>query len=199
MNRACSTLAAVLLPLTSLAGQESGATPFRGGQWAAQFSWSGGLGSLGVLAFTGPARAWVLDIEFAWVNREVDITDPLGSGTGDEDFLNASVRVGRRFYQARTAKVVSYQSLGVLGDLFKRTISVSPTQSFKDRGNGVGAFGELGAAYTITENLSIGLTATAQAAYATSKSEEDPSGRSRKSSGFTVSAPTMMFVATIYF
>lgn len=58
MNRALFTIAVVSLPLISLPAQQS-TTPFRDGQWAAQFGWISGLGSLGVLAFTSPTGAWL--------------------------------------------------------------------------------------------------------------------------------------------
>jgi hypothetical protein len=201
MNRALSTLGVMLVPLATLTAQESATTPFRDGQWAAQFGWESGLGSLGVLAFTGPTGAWLLDVQFEWINRTFDIRDAFGPDTsGDADYLDVAVRVGRRFYQARGAKVVTYQSIGVLGTLFERRTAflAPPGATRSERSNGFGAFGEMGAAYAITQNLSIGLTGTVGVQSVTFKQEE-PSGTRFKSSGFAVSAPALMFVATIYF
>src|SRR5258705_13287062 len=51
-------LALSLIPLC-LAAQES---PFHGGQWAMQFGGGSSLFSLGVLKFTSPRSAWLLDL-----------------------------------------------------------------------------------------------------------------------------------------
>src|ERR671919_1835522 len=107
MKRAASSLAATLLISVAPLSAQDVPTPFRAGQWAAQFGWQGSLGSLGVLAFTAPTRAWLLDVQLDWRHSEVDLTDGFGTpASGDDEFLNVIVRAGRRFYQGRAAKVV---------------------------------------------------------------------------------------------
>jgi hypothetical protein len=52
--------------------------PFHRGQWAAQFAGGFGFGSLGVLRFTAPSRAWLLDFRLSGghANSEGRSTNP---------------------------------------------------------------------------------------------------------------------------
>jgi hypothetical protein len=198
MKRAARSLAAILPCWFAPLFAQDVSTPFRAGQWAAQFGWEGSLGSLGVIAFTGPTRAWLLDVQLDWRHAEVDMTDAFGApSSGDDDFLNMIVRAGRRFYQARGAKVVTYQSAGLLGGAF-RSDRASPGFTAEERRSVFGLFGDVGAAYAITPNLTIGFTGTLDAWYETSK-RGSSFGSTSESTGFSVSAPSLRFVATIYF
>lgn len=52
-------------------------TPFRRGQWAAQFSGGFSFGSLGFLKFSSPRRALVLDLRVSGSHGEQLVTDSL--------------------------------------------------------------------------------------------------------------------------
>jgi hypothetical protein len=197
MKRTARFLAAILLCSFAPLFAQDVSTPFRGGQWAAQFGWEGGLGNLGVIAFTAPTRAWLFDVQLNWRHAEVDLTTPIDTTSGDDEFLNVIVRAGRRFYQARSTKVVTYQSLGLLGGAFRSDRILAVGFTTEGRGTAFGMFGDLGAAYAITPNLTIGFTGTLEAAYV--KSRSDSPGGTSKSAGYSASAPSLSFVATIYF
>src|SRR5437867_8481591 len=90
--------------------------PFHRRQWAAQFAGGTSFASLGVLRFTAPTRAWLLDFGFSGGHSHntsrVNDTLVVDAFTSNAD-VNA--RVGRRFYQGRGKSVASFQTLGVLG------------------------------------------------------------------------------------
>ena len=196
MERTAHSLAAILLCSFAPLFAQDVSTPFRGGQWAAQFGWEGALGNLGVIAFTAPTRAWLLDVQLNWRHAEVDRTAPFDTTSGDDEYLNVIVRAGRRFYQARGTKVVTYQSVGFLGGA-SRSDRVFPGFTSEERSSVFGLFGDMGAAYALTPNLTIGFTGTLDAWYQKCKSDNPNGGL--ESAGYSVSAPSLRFVATIYF
>src|SRR5438046_5843915 len=89
--------------------------PFRRHQWAAQFAGGTSFASLGVLRFTAPTRAWLLDFRFAGGHSHDRqyVQDTL-VGDGYTSKANVDDRVGRRFYQGRAQSVVRSQTAGVL-------------------------------------------------------------------------------------
>lgn len=136
-------------------------TPFRAGQWAAQFT-GGFFSSLGVVKFRSATRALVLDVHVGGVHQEHFVGDSL-----DELGSNASisVRVGRRSYWSVADRVVAQHTLGV-GAGFDHSVSANPGfGSFSNNGWTAGPFGELGAAYLITPHLAVGATGTASVTY----------------------------------
>jgi len=161
-------------------------TPFHAGQWAALFSGGFSIASLGVLRFTAPTRAWLLDFGFSGGHSHntsrVNDTLVVDAFTSNAD-VNA--RVGRRFYQGRGKSVASFQTLGV------------PGAGFCDNGWNAGAFGELGGAYLITPRFSIG--GTASVAFSYTRSAIRGSGGSVKSWAYHSSVQGLSFAATVYF
>jgi hypothetical protein len=96
---------AVVLPL-SLFAQDSTTgvveTPFRRGQWAAQFQAGTTFGSLGFIKFRSPTRALVLDVRLGGSHTEALDTDSSGTRFS---FLSSSaftqLRFGWRRYRRR--------------------------------------------------------------------------------------------------
>src|SRR5256885_1358858 len=97
MHRFPTLFAALLLLPVSVFGQDS--TPFRKGQWAAQFQASTAFTSLGFIKFRSPTHALVLDVHVGGAHSEDLRTDSTGNHFGG---LNsnalAQIRFGWRRY-----------------------------------------------------------------------------------------------------
>ena len=113
--RVCMALA--LWPtLASAQDSPPDTIPFHRHQWAAQFAGGTSFASLGVLRFTAPTRAWLLDFRFmGGHSHDKDYVQDTLVGDGYTSRANVDARIGRRFYQGRGKAVVSFQSVGVLG------------------------------------------------------------------------------------
>lgn len=88
------------------------AAGFRRGQWGAEFIPGSTLATGGVLRFSTPTRAWVLDAS-ASLNHQTN------SATGTVDLTGSSVgvsaRLGPRWYHAEFERVMRFVGLGVTG------------------------------------------------------------------------------------
>ena len=176
--------------------------PFHQHQWAAQFGGGASFASLGVLHFTAPTRAWLLDFRLAGghSHERQYVQDTL---VGDGFTSNATIdaRIGRRFYQSRGKSVVSFQTVGLVGgyahacQAFKQ-----PPVAAGSCSNGwtAGAYGELGGAYLITRRFSIGGTATVAFSYQRTTGRL-PGGAVDKRWSYSGSVQGLSFAATVYF
>lgn len=176
------SLALVLSLLPScLSAQESNSsdtTRFHGGQWAMQFGGNANLFSLGILRFTSGHSAWLLDLSNAANVITATSTDNFGATTSaDQQFINLDVRLGKRFYQARHPKVVSFQTLALEGGLTDQAFDLTGTH-YRQTNTYVGINGELGGAYMLTSGVSIGGTASLSAGYLSFKGN-DSFGRAK--------------------
>jgi hypothetical protein len=176
MNRPASLLTVALLPLASLPAQGV-STPFRQGQWATQFGGGLNLATLGVLRFTGPRAAWVLDLRAALST-------------------SFTVLLGRRFFQDRDAEIVTFQTIGVSSGYLRSRAQRSGGE-VTQRIWAVGLLGELGAAYFLTRKFSLGAFATATASYS-SVSSKTPTTEYRAKE-YAVQLQGLRFVMTVYF
>lgn len=195
----------VAVPL-GLAAQETPAadtTPFRRGQWAAQFGGGASLLTLGVLRFSSPRSAWVLDARVSGGHGHSEST--FADSTGDTTFTsfssNAGVtfRVGRRFLRTARRAVVTFFGFGVLGG-FSHDAGGSGRNVGESNGWNAGAFGELGGTYLVNDNFGVGVTSDAAVTYnrSTSKSTNPPPSR-RTTWSYSASAPNIRLVVTLYF
>ena len=91
--------------------------PFHRGQWAAQFAARFGFGSLGVLRFTAPSRAWLLDLQFSGGHEDSEDrgTNPDATIRGYRSNASVSLRLGRRFYTPARGRVVGLYTMGASG------------------------------------------------------------------------------------
>jgi hypothetical protein len=176
--------------------------PFHSHQWAAQFAGGTSFASLGVLRFTAPARAWLLDFQFSGghSHERVYSNDTLKFESASSSAA-ANVRIGRRFYQGRGKSVVSFQTAGLLGGFdhwCQRSTQTPGSVGTCSNGWAAGAFGELGGAYLITRRFSIGGTATVAFSYHRSTSKTS-SGGVGKYWVYSGSVQGLSFAATVYF
>ena len=176
--------------------------PFRRGQWSMQFGGGFSIATLGVLGFTSPKRAWLIDAALGGGHEHttIHVTSPTDTVLSSfESNASISLRLGRRFYQGPGQKIVSFQTLGFLGGFsHHRGSSSFGGASAEMNGWSAGLFGEMGAAFFVASKLSLGGTATATLTYTRSKTQSSTGDRSIAWS-YQGGAPGIRFVATIYF
>ena len=194
-----SLAVALLIPL-SLAAQDSvsqGSSPFHGGQWAMQFGGGTNLFSLGVLKFTSPRGAWLLDLSTDASFLDAKETDQFGTTTSaDQQFIGVSARLGRRFYQAPGRRVVSFQTIGFEGGLNDQMVDF-PGGSARQTTTYYGLNGELGGAYMLTGGVSVGGTASISGGRFMRK-RHDPIS-TLKGDGWYVNGIQVLFALALYF
>jgi hypothetical protein len=146
-------------------------SPFRRGQWAAQFGAGFSSASFGFLTFRSSQRAWVLDIRINGGHGESLVTDSSGTHfAGLNSRATVDLRLGVRRHQTG-GKVIPFYSVGIFGGL---THATSTAPGFGSDGNGwsAGLFGEIGGCYMITPNLALAATGAITLRYATETSEQ---------------------------
>jgi hypothetical protein len=196
--------ALLLFPVSAFAQDStarSNATPFRTGQWAAEFQAGTGFGSLGFIKFRSPTRALVLDLRLGGAHSEELTTD--SSGANRFAHLNSNaftqVRFGWRWYSGdgAAARVVSHYSLGALAG-FNHYVTRDPTGSSQTNGWMAGAFADVGGTYLLTSKFGIGALATASLSYQNSLGKTS-GGRRYRDWSIGGSAASASLVATLYF
>jgi hypothetical protein len=171
MTRRSTAIAAFLALAThTLLAQEPADTlPFRAHQWGFLFTGGSSFAGLGALKLTAPNRAWIFNVGGSAVHSRNDV--PFSPDTTDTHTQTAesfSLRLGRRFYQARGHEVVSYQTVGISGGVSRfcsHDSLAGLNNSDCSTGWLAGVFGELGAQYLLTPRLSIGGQFTAGVTY----------------------------------
>jgi hypothetical protein len=194
--------ALVVSPTLATAQETASDTvPFRAHQWAAQFAGGLTFASLGVLRFTAPHHAWLLDFHFAGGHsHDRTYANDTLMANGYASDASVDARIGRRFYQGRGKSVVSFQTVGALGGFTHHCAASSAPFAGGSCSNGwkAGAFGEVGAAYLVTRRFSIGGAATVLFSYqrVTSKASGGVVAREWAYQG---SIQGLSFSATVYF
>lgn len=196
-------LSLLLLVPASLFAQDStspsDSTPFRKGQWAAQFQGASSFGSLGFLKFRSPNRALVLDVRLGGGHNEIFFTDSTGTrfaGLRSDAFVN--VRFGWRRYRGGAARIVSHYSVGLIAGL-DHGVEAAPTGRFGSDGWTAGVFGDVGATYLLTPKFGLGALGTASLTYSRSRSESEPSGNKTHTWRIGGNAVSASLVATVFF
>lgn len=119
---------------------------FHGGQWGIEFNVAGGFGGAGVLRFTGPAHAWLADLDVSYAHTRAD-----GPNLSGFRGTNGTLDLGSRSYHALGSHV---QRLMTFGALFTYTRESNQGNSFTVAGGGL--FADLGASWLVTPHLGIG-------------------------------------------
>ena len=192
-------LALSLLP-SFVAAQEAAVdtTGFRAGQWGLQFGAGSGFGvaNVGILRFSSPRSALMLRLDFSGEFLNGTRTGVGVSEDQDERSVFAAAGLGKRFYQASRHKVRSFQSIGVFGSYQDNKQSFAGTV-FRTNDWRAGLFGELGAGYWITPNVSLGGTATVSGGRSHRQTENGTDEVSE--TGWFVSAVDVLLVVGLYF
>ena len=188
----------LMLVATSLAAQETprDTSAFRARQWGLQFGLGSGLVNLGILRFTSPSAAWMLRLDLNAEFLNGTSTTPIDTTDANDRSVYFAAGIGRRFYQANHHKVRSFQSFGIAGSYadVKQTFG---TNTFTSTNASLGLLGELGGAYWVTSNLSLGGTATASAGY--EHRVRDDSATKVRQNGWFVSGITVFLSVGLYF
>ena len=199
MSRLLPLLSLLIVPLCASA-QDSVAktTPFHGGQWAMQFGGNADLFSLGVLRFTSPRGAWLLDVSSDATIVDATQTNNFGGtpSSADQQVMSVSVRLGRRAYQAPRSRVVSFETIALEGGWSDQLFDVTGG-SFRQTITSYGLRGELGGAYMLADGVSIGGTAGVGVGRLNLK-RHDPSSTT-KGDGWYVDGIRVLFALGLYF
>lgn len=158
-----------LLPRLSMAQAASAdASPFRTGQTAVEFGVDGSFASVGLLRFTAPRRALLFDIQANVARVRNEYTDRGVAGPLPDDdaetVYRLGARLGLRSYRAVTARVERFSTFGLRTELSKTRQSFQ-LQSINSTNTAAGAFAELGGAWMVTPNLSLGAVWNASLLY----------------------------------
>lgn len=199
MSRFISLLSLCVVPLCASAQEATSDTsPFHGGQWAMQFGGSANLFSLGVLRFTSPRGAWLLDVASDATFLDATETDNFGGPavSADQQLLSVNVRLGRRFYQAPRHRVVSFQTIAIEGGLSDQMFDVNGG-NVRQTVTSYGLHGELGGAYMLTGGVSVGGTANISVGRFNLK-QHDPVS-STDGDGWYVDGIRVLFALGLYF
>ena len=169
---------------------------FRPGEWGMGFLLRNNFTSAGVLRFSTPTRAWVVDGTASFDRQSLS-----SSVSGDETVRTANLgaELGPRWYHAMSGHVANYLGAGLSGS-YGRTDFAST--SSRSNSWSMGAYGEAGMQYLITRYLGLGWRGTLSA----SRSEITQSALTgqgfivRSSTvGYHVALDAVQLTGTIYF
>jgi len=189
--------AALLLFPVITSAQEATSSEFRPGQWALQFRGISGLVGFGIMRFSSPRTAWIMNVD---VNaRLLNGTATSGGTSSDANDHDVFVQagIGKRFYQSIRSKVRSFQSIGVAGSYQNQEQSSAFGTTFKTKSWAGGLEGQVGGAYWLTSNISLGGTASVGAGYV--NQEVTSGGTQIKQHGVSISGVDVALVLGIYF
>ncbi|HEY2853634.1 MAG TPA: hypothetical protein VGJ18_12350 [Gemmatimonadaceae bacterium] len=130
------------------------ASAFRRGQWGVEFIPTTTLTEGGVLRFSTPSRAWVLDGSASFDNESNTVTSGPDQSART---IGVNARIGPRWYHSEYERVVRFAGVGVTGSYS----GVSQSGPNNNRGESwtAGAYGELGLQYLFTRHLGLGVRA----------------------------------------
>jgi hypothetical protein len=201
----CALLAVPLCLPVTLLGQDSispvpppraDTSVFRRGQWAAQFTGSVSLTGLGVLRFSAPTRAVLLDVVLAGGHAKQTIRDTAGTRSTSVSNFSLNTRLGSRVYHPRGSSAALYHTVGVAVG-FSHTCFLAPGGSCSNGWNG-GVFADFGGAYLVTPRLSLGGSVGLNFTYQRSLSE-GPGRPTIRVWSYNGGLSGPVFVSTFYF
>ena len=127
-------------------------TDFRAGEWGVGFIQGRGLTEGGVLRFTTPTRAWVLD---GWATFDQQVYPGAGLFGADVSSQATSINasIGPRWYHAQNKTLVRFAGVGIEGSYMHTHSSASSSINTIWL---AGAYGELGMLYMFTRHFGLG-------------------------------------------
>jgi hypothetical protein len=189
--RASCILAAVVaaIPTASLWGQTPESTGFHPRQWGMDFNISGGFVGAGLIHFTSPTQAMVLNL-----NGSASTTTSIGGGgNGNSSQLNLSF--GGRRYRSFAPRLYGYRTFGIEG---------AYQHSFFGGGVGTtmnawmgGLFGELGAGWMVTPHLALGASWRLSADYV--RTRQTAGATTTTANGFNLTLGQVQLKGQLYF
>jgi outer membrane protein W len=140
----------VTQPLYAQATTDTAA--FRQGQWAVEFIPNRDVTEAGVLRFSTPSRAWVLDGSATFEHTTITSNAAPDQSTRSG---NVSARLGPRWYHSEYDRVVRFAGVG-LTDSYSAGNQAGPSTFSQDNWS-AGVYGELGLQYLFTRHLGLGV------------------------------------------
>ena len=202
MNARPLLLSALLLLPASLCAQEDATGTdsllFRRGQWAMQFGGGSSFFSLGLLKFTSPKSAWLLDFQVSAVLVNGTFTSGL-SGTSDAQDRETSgfVRLGRRSFHRPRGKVVPFHSFAAEWGYLNSTFDLGGGNRQMINQWNAGLYFDVGGVYRLTPSFSVGGNASLSGGYLDRRIDTF-SGRF-KGKGPYMQGVRVLFAVGIYF
>ena len=169
---------------------------FRPGEWGIGFILRDNFTAAGILRFSTPTRAWVLD-GTASLKRQSQSSSVSGDETARS--IDLSAQLGPRWYHAMNGHAASYLGLGASSGYGR---SDFPSMSSHATNWSVGAYGEAGMQYLITRYLGLGWRGTISASRVeTNSSQLTPQGSrlTANAVGYHVGLDAVQITGTIYF
>ncbi len=187
----------LLLPAAAAAQADSAVTPatataptFHAGQWAAEFSVSGGFYGLGVERFTSTTAATVL-----WASTHADYQS--SGSAANQKSARLSFTVGRRWYRPAIRRVRPFTGIGIGPDIFWRRQVGGPNRDVTTV-YGLRAYGQLGATIFFAPELSLG--AYTNASISASQERVSLNGTLfSKQNSYSLDAGNLYLVGAFYF
>ena len=188
--------AAAIRPLHAQASSDTTAS-FRAGQWGMGFILRNNFTAAGVLRFSTPTRAWVLDGSASFDQQSQSQSTVFGEQTLRN--WNLSADFGPRWYHAMSAHATGYAGFGMLAGYGGTNDSESSNHASIWS---VGAYGEAGMQYMLTRYLGLGWRGTLSASRNDATSTNmTPQGfiATAKATGYHVALDAVQLTGTIYF
>ena len=165
---------------------------FRRGQWGAEFIPGTSFTTVGVLRFSTPTRAWVLD---GSVNYSHQTATATGVPDQSSNSVGLSARFGPRWYHPEYDRAVWFLGLGITGNYFGNSQSANST----NRGESwfAGAYGELGLQYLFTPHLALGVRGNVLASRYSSDYTQN--GTTARTTSYSLSLGSPQVFGAFYF
>lgn len=194
-------LALFLVP-ASLAAQDSTAPEFHAGQWALQFGGNLNLTTFGIMRFSGPRSALTLNVDVAGQFLKGTLTQSsVGVSDANNHTFILGVSIGTRSYHPIRSKIRAFHGIGLTGGYVdqRNIFAVGFTQRTKGWSGGVQA--QVGGAYWLSSNISLGGTGSLSAAYTHSHSTQTGGGGTNELTqhGIVISGVDVALALGIYF
>jgi hypothetical protein len=183
--------------LASMAIHAAGAqaldsVPFHRGQWGANFLIGPGFSGAGVLRFTSPTRAQLLDASATYSHA----SNQAGTNVSEGNSVSGSLRLGIRTYRPLDLHLYRWTTLGIsLNYNWQR--STQDTLSQSTRGVGAGVFANIGASWLITPHIGVGALWEASLSYSHNKG--GGYAGSETSEGVNLSLARVVLAGQLYF
>ena len=183
-------------PLIAQTSAESTTAAFHPGEWGVGLVQGRYLAEGGVLRFSTPTLAWVLDGVATYDRQVVSDAGPFGTDfTTHSSALSA--QFGPRWYHGVNSHLARFGGVGVSGGYASTQFSQSDNSQ---KTWIVGAYGEIGLQYLFTPHVGLGWrgTLTGYRARSTQVTGTNPSS-TEKSTYYHVSLEPVQVIGTIYF
>jgi hypothetical protein len=139
-------------PLRAQTTSDSITTSFHPGQWGVGFTQGRYLAEAGVLRFSTPTLAWVLDATGTFDRQVLSGAGVFGADESAKSYTVTAL-AGPRWYHAIGAHVVRLIGIGLLGSYSSYENVGSPNRS---KFWSAGAYGEIGVQYMFTRHVGLG-------------------------------------------